>query len=98
MHCWSHWPTEGTEDPGAFCSLPEFQGFRERMEDVFAEVMPVTFPWLTSVSNLYLPRLDTFSIPSAFFLSSRHFSPFRRTQLHNLRQGATSDQTKEKKR
>lgn len=66
------WPAVGVgmggTDPGASCSLavfPVFQGFQrktereeeEEEEDVTAEVMLVTFPWMTSVSNLHLPRL-----------------------------------------
>lgn len=61
-----------------------------------SEVMLFTFPWQTSVSNLYLLCL---SLPHHlfffFFFPQPSFSPFRHAQLHNSRQGATSDQTKE---
>ena len=57
-----------------------------------AEVMLFTFPWQTSVSNLYLLCL---SLPHHLFFSQPSFSPVRHAQLHNSRRGATSDQTKE---
>lgn len=50
-------PLEGTQVLPIVChcfKVPE----RERMEDVSAEVMLVTFPRLTSASNLLLPRLS----------------------------------------